>query len=362
LTTGRDPVWESGIGTATGGPGSVATWARSYVGNKAPASWIASPFGNANWVSQYATTHTGNVDIYHRFTFNMAPSVNPATFALKLDFYSDNSVAAVYINGVLQSLPGVPQTTNAGFLAGAGASTNLTSNWQSGSNTVVVQVKSGAPAEGFLAQATTSALCAPATVNVQKTTLNGAGGPFTFNLTNTTQASGTVSTVAAGTPAQVDGNTAAAGVQAFSANASNTVISITEPAVPGWHLTGASCTDAGAPVGSLGTGASGRTYTIPAASVQLGKSLQCVFTNSASATVTIRKVSLGATGTFGFSGNNGLAAQSLTTTVLGTPVVGAIQTVAVPSTVTTITEDPLPTDYALTGVSCTGLGAGGTAT
>jgi uncharacterized repeat protein (TIGR01451 family) len=160
----------------------------------------------------------------------------------------------------------------------------------------------------------------------------------------------------------VDGDTAAAGIQTFSASASSKVISITEPAVPGWHLTGASCTDAGAPVGSLGTGASGRTYTIPATSVQLGKSLQCVFTNSASATVTIRKVSLGATGTFGFSGNNGLAAQSLTTTALGTPVAGTIQTVTVPSTATTITEDPLPTDYALTGVSCTGLGAGGTAT
>ena len=367
LTTGRDPVWESGVGTATGGPGSVATWARSYIGNKAPASWIASPFGNANWISQYPTTHTGSVDVYHRFTFNMAPSVNPASFALKLDFYSDNSVAGVYINGVLQSLPGVPQGgatpyTYGGFQAGTGASTTLANNWQSGSNTVVVHVKSGAPAQGFLAQATTSALCAPATVNLQKNTLNGAGGPFTFNLTNTTQASGTVSTVAAGTPAQVDGNTAAAGVQTFSASASNRVISITEPAVPGWHLTGASCTDAGAPVGSLGTGASGRTYTIPATSVQLGKSLQCVFTNSASATVTIRKVSLGATGTFGFSGSNGLAAQSLTTTALGTPVAGTIQTLAVPSTVTTITEDPLPTDYALTGVSCTGLGAGGTAT
>jgi hypothetical protein len=162
VATGRDPVWESGIGTATGGPASVAAWARSYVGNKAPASWIASPFGNANWVSQYPGSHTGNVDIYHRFTFNMAPSVNPATFALKLDFYSDNSVAAIYVNGVLQSVPGVPQApTNpyfyAGFVAGAAATTNLVSNWQTGSNTVIVHIKSGAGAQGFLAQATTSA-------------------------------------------------------------------------------------------------------------------------------------------------------------------------------------------------------------
>ncbi|KQX34991.1 DUF11 domain-containing protein [Variovorax sp. Root434] len=367
LTTGRDPVWESGIGAATGGPGTVATWARSYVGNKAPTAWIASPFGNANWISQYQTTHAGNVDIYHRFTFNMAASVNPASFSLKLDFYSDNSVAEIYVNGVLQSVGGVPQGGASpyafrGFDPGTAASATLASNWQAGSNTVVVHIKSGAPYQGFLAQATTSALCSPATVTLQKTTTGGTGGPFNFTLTNTTQAAGSVSTVAAGTPAQVDGNTAAAGTQAFTASANGAVISITEAAVPGWNLAGATCTDAGTPVGSLGTGASGRTYTIPAASVQLGKSLQCVFTNAASASVTIRKVSVGTTGTFGFTGDNGLAAQSITTTAAGTPAAGAAQTLTTPGVATTITEDPLPADYLLTGISCTGLGAGGAAT
>jgi uncharacterized repeat protein (TIGR01451 family) len=367
LSTGRDTVWESGEGAASGGPGTVASWQRAYVGNKAPGAWIDSPFGNANWNSNYNPNHAGNVDVYHRFTFNMAASVNPATFSLKLDFYSDNSVAEVFVNGVLQTVPGVPQGGSdpynfRGFDPGRQASATLASNWRAGSNTVVVHIKSGANAEGFLAQATTTAVCAPPTVALSKTTTGGAGGPFNFTLSNTTQTNGVVSTVAAGTAVQVDGNTATAGTQPFSATAQGTAITIIEPAVPGWNLAGAACTDAGTPVGSLGTGVDARTYTIPAASVQYGRPLVCTFTNAASATVTVSKVSNGGVGPFGFTGSNGLAAQTITTVTAGTAVAGAIQTLTAPGVATTITEDPLPANYALTGVSCTGLGAGGTAT
>ncbi|WP_307598099.1 beta strand repeat-containing protein [Variovorax boronicumulans] len=367
LTSGRDTVWESGEGAASGGPGTVSSWQRAYVGNKAPGAWIDSPFGNANWNSNYNPNHTGNVDVYHRFTFNMAASVNPATFSLKLDFYSDNSVAEVFVNGVLQTVPGVPQGGGdpynfRGFDPGRQASATLASNWRAGSNTVVVHIKSGANAEGFLAQATTTAVCAPPTVVLSKTTTGGAGGPFNFTLSNTTQTNGVVSTVAAGTAVQVDGNTATAGTQPFSATTQGAAITIAEPAVPGWNLAGATCTDAGTPVGSLGSGADARTYTIPAASVQYGRPLVCTFTNAASATVTISKVSNGGVGPFGFTGTNGLAAQTITTVTAGTAVAGAIQTLTAPGVATTITEDPLPANYALTGVSCTGLGAGGTAT
>lgn len=369
LTTGRDTVWESGEGTATGGPGSVASWQRSYVGNQAPGAWINSPFGNANWISNYTITGQGaaDVDVYHRFTFNLASAVTPSSFTLKLDFYSDNSVAEVFVNGVLQTVPGVPQGGSnpyyyGGFLAGAAASATLASNWQTGTNTVVVHVKSGPGAEGFLAQTTSTALCAPAAITLSKTTTGAAGGPFGFTLTNTVQAAGTVTTAVAGTLVQVDGNTAAAGLQAFSATASGTAVTITEPATPGWNLVGASCTDAGVPVGSLGSGAGARTYTLPAASIQVGKQLQCLFTNAASSTVTVRKLSLGAVGTFGFTGDNGLAAQSIVTATAGTAVAAGIQTLATPGVPTTLTEDPLPANFALTAVACTGLGAGGVAT
>ncbi|QNK65424.1 beta strand repeat-containing protein [Variovorax sp. PAMC26660] len=367
LSGGRDSVWESGEGSATGGPGSVAAWQRSFVGNKAPGAWINSPFSNANWNSNYDPSHAGNVDVYHRFTFNMDGTVNPGTFSLKLDFYSDNSVAEVFVNGMLQSVPGVPQGgadpyNFTGYKAGQQASATLSSNWRTGSNTVVVHVKSGPPNEGFLAQATTAAVCVAPTVALSKTTTGGAGGPFNFTLSNTTQTNGVVSTMAAGTAVQVDGNTVAAGTQPFSATAAAAPITITEPAVPGWNLASALCTDAGTPIGSLGSGANARTYTIPAESVQYGKPLQCLFTNAASATVTISKVSNGGTGAFGFTGSNGLAAQTITTATAGTAVAGAIQTLAAPGVATTVTEDVPPANYALIGVSCTGLGAGGTAT
>lgn len=77
--------------------------------------------------------------------------------------------------------------------------------------------------------------------------------------------------------------------------------------------------------------------------------------------VTISKISLGGVGAFSFTGTNGLGSQTLTTTAAGTPVAGALQALTTPSAATSITEGAPPTGYDLTAVSCTGLGAGGTA-
>lgn len=77
--------------------------------------------------------------------------------------------------------------------------------------------------------------------------------------------------------------------------------------------------------------------------------------------VTVSKVSQGGTGTFSFTGSNGIGAQTLTTTVAGTAVSGTPQVLTAASTATTVTESVPPIGYALSGISCTGL-AGGTAT
>nr|WP_315183622.1 hypothetical protein [uncultured Albidiferax sp.] len=79
------------------------------------------------------------------------------------------------------------------------------------------------------------------------------------------------------------------------------------------------------------------------------------------ARVTVSKVSQGGTGTFSFTGSNGIGAQTLTTTVAGTAVSGTPQVLAAASTTTTVSESVPPIGYALSGISCTGL-AGGTAT
>ena len=78
--------------------------------------------------------------------------------------------------------------------------------------------------------------------------------------------------------------------------------------------------------------------------------------------LTLRKISVGGVDSFGFTGTNGAATQTLTTTTQGTPQAGATQPLAAASTATTITESTSPATYQVTDITCTGLGAGGTAT
>ena len=85
-------------------------------------------------------------------------------------------------------------------------------------------------------------------------------------------------------------------------------------------------------------------------------------TDQARPTLTLRKISVGGVGSFGFTGNNGLTAQTLTTTTAGTVVTGAPQTLSAAGAATTVTESTLPATYRVTDIACTGLGTGGTAT
>jgi len=73
--------------------------------------------------------------------------------------------------------------------------------------------------------------------------------------------------------------------------------SVTELAKAGWDLTGASCTLQGG--GTTGT-RSGSTIT--AITVQTGKTTICTFTNTKRATVIVKKVMVGGTGEFSFTG------------------------------------------------------------
>ncbi|MFD0724484.1 beta strand repeat-containing protein [Lysobacter brunescens] len=115
------------------------------------------------------------------------------------------------------------------------------------------------------------------TLTLRKITVGGAGGPFGFTLTNTVQTTGTVTTAAANTPTQVDGDTGTAGTQVFTIVAPTTAVTINESSLPaGWSLTGATCVNASAAtVGSL----SGSTYTITGAEVAASISFTCNFTN-----------------------------------------------------------------------------------
>ncbi len=89
-----------------------------------------------------------------------------------------------------------------------------------------------------------------------------------------------------------------------------------------------------------------------------GDQIACTITNAARPTVTVLKTSLGAAGTFAFTGGNGIANHSITTITPGTPVAGPRHLLTTTGVVTTITEDPMPAGFTLHGITCTGLGTG----
>lgn len=85
-------------------------------------------------------------------------------------------------------------------------------------------------------------------------------------------------------------------------------------------------------------------------------------TNTTRTTVTVNKISLGGTGAFGFSGSNGIASHAITTNGSGVPAAGPTYQLTTAGAQTTITEGVPPAGFNLQGVSCSGLGSGGTAT
>jgi uncharacterized repeat protein (TIGR01451 family) len=76
-------------------------------------------------------------------------------------------------------------------------------------------------------------------------------------------------------------------------------------------------------------------------------------------TLTLITVSNGGVGTFNFMGDNGFGSDSITTTVIGTAVLGATKRLAAANAATIITETPAA-GYSLSAVSCTGMGGSGT--
>jgi uncharacterized repeat protein (TIGR01451 family) len=185
--SGPFPGNGGGLGTGL----TNASFIPARVGRLAGA-WAASPFGNANWISPFVATPstsanqagvavTGGAtsdrgDWYFRYDFNLDPGVDPLGFALSMNWFADNSVTAVWVNGQAQQGQGLPQETQGqnpyvfmGYLASNAAHTDLTTNWQTGLDTIIVQVKSTADFVGFDAQNTVSALC-PAAIRIDKTT------------------------------------------------------------------------------------------------------------------------------------------------------------------------------------------------
>ena len=183
-------------------------------------------------------------------------------------------------------------------------------------NTPVSTVQSG-EVEDYQFQVTRKVL-------LNKITTGIAGGPFGFALTNTGQATGTVTTAAANTATQVDGNTGMAGTQVFAVASPTTAVTINENSLPaGWSFKTATCVNAAsATVGSL----TGTTYTITGAEIAASTGFTCTFTNDRLPVLRLQKAlpsgrfSAGDQFTLTITGTGGPA--TVTTTGAGTTATG----------------------------------------
>ncbi|MDN4595712.1 SpaA isopeptide-forming pilin-related protein [Leifsonia virtsii] len=150
-------------------PGTVS-YSNAYVG-KVNNAWLTSPFNNAQWISgRYVPPATGrnqNSDwgnFYYQYTFQLDPKVDAATFRLAMDWYADNTVRGVWVNGRLAASTTQSPYDGWGFKAGNQVSTVLGGFVSGATNTILVQVGSTSSAEGFMAQVTSTALCPTLTV------------------------------------------------------------------------------------------------------------------------------------------------------------------------------------------------------
>jgi uncharacterized repeat protein (TIGR01451 family) len=87
----------------------------------------------------------------------------------------------------------------------------------------------------------------------------------------------------------------------------------------------------------------------------------CVISNQPRPTLTASKISVGAVGTFNFTGTNGITPDAITTTTANQLFRGRPQVLATAAVSTTLTEAAAP-GFVLSGIQCSGLPAGVAAT
>lgn len=140
-------------------------------------TWYQSPFANADWITYdfgKFCDHTGQYDFYYRRKVNL-PAVNRCGtpidqgFCLAMDFYADNFVSEIKVNGVINY---TASSNNPYYHYGfrIPESVNLCAGWRPGENIIQVHTKSALPASGFLAQVNLNIINTPYTrVDIERT-------------------------------------------------------------------------------------------------------------------------------------------------------------------------------------------------
>ncbi len=95
----------------------------------------------------------------------------------------------------------------------------------------------------------------------------------------------------------------------------------------------------------------------------LAQTSTCTINNIKLPTLTISKTTTGGTGSFDFTGTNGVPNQTLATSTAGVAVNGTPATLTAASSATSITEDlAVGAPWAIQSATCSGMGTGGSAT
>jgi len=129
-------------------------------------TWATSPYGNAEWVSATQNGFDVNAPLlgdttspntyFYKYKFNISSPLVASSLKLRLDYYVDNQIVRVYVNGVDQN---ISTTDFLGYANGHEKSTFLTNNFQEGINELVVQIYSQPHYAGLLVQGIESCYC-----------------------------------------------------------------------------------------------------------------------------------------------------------------------------------------------------------
>lgn len=153
--------------------------------NTPPFVWASSPYGNAEWIS--ATQNGMDVNsqgiipgadnnlpntYFYKYKFNISDPLLVASLKLRLDYYVDNQIVRVYVNGVNQN---INSTDAQGYADGHEKTTLLDKDFQLGSNELVVQMFSTPGYAGLLVQGIPTCYCLkdPTTTGTASATNHG---------------------------------------------------------------------------------------------------------------------------------------------------------------------------------------------
>lgn len=176
---GEDLQWwvSSSQSDPTGalGPSPTAVWKPTTVPNTAaiPADWVSGSAlgGQTNWISPLANATTRPrpypfnplVTNYYRMQFNLPAGIPPSALKLSMDYYADDGMLGVSINGVFQPLP------IGSYAPGTGGTAPLNGQWVTGLNTLIFSVVDGGWGSGLLAHLKSDSLLCETSLTIQKT-------------------------------------------------------------------------------------------------------------------------------------------------------------------------------------------------